>query len=148
MNLPKYELKPDENYTSYEFFSEGPDKKIKKMIVFTEAVRTPVAIYNLAFGDVIEQTGDINDTVTSDNQDRDKVLATVASSIHEFCNKHGNHLIYAKGSTPVRTRLYQISISRHFEEISLEFDIKGLRNSGWESFQKNVNYEAFLANRL
>jgi len=41
-----------------------------------------------------------------------------------------------------------MSISRHFEEINLEFDIKGLTKNGWESFQKNVNYEAFLANRL
>jgi hypothetical protein len=148
MHLPRYEYTPDETFTTYEFFSEGPNGTIRKIIVFTEAVRDPVRIYNLGFGDVDEETGDIDDAVTSNNADRDMVLATVAASIHEFCNRHGNHLIYATGSSPARTRLYQMSISRHYGDLCKEFDIKGFRNGGWEPFQKNVNYEAFLANRL
>ncbi|WP_439649213.1 DUF6934 family protein [Hufsiella ginkgonis] len=89
----------------------------------------------------------MDDAVTTNNEDRDKVLATVASSIHDFCDKNGNHHIYAAGSSAARTRLYQMSISRHYDELCKEFEIKGLRNKHWEPFQKNVNYEAFLANR-
>lgn len=148
MNLPKYEYTPNDNFTSYEFYSDGPNGAIRKMIIFTEAIQQPFVIYNLAFGDVNEESGDIDDAVTSNNQDRDKVLATVAASIHDFCDQNGNHFIYAKGSSPARTRLYQMSIARHYDEINLEFDIKGLHNGGWETFQKNVNYEAFLTNRI
>jgi hypothetical protein len=147
MNLPKYDYTPNDNFTNYEFYSDGPNGKIKKMIIFSEAVSKPVLIYNLAFGDVNEQTGDIDDAITSNNQDRDKVLATVASSIHDFCDINGNHLIYAEGSSAARTRLYQMGIARNLEEISKEFEIKGLGPNGWEQFQKNVNYKAFLANR-
>jgi len=147
MNLPKYEYVPNENFTNYEFYSDGPNGIIRKMIIFSEVTRKPFKIYNLAFGDVNERTGDLDDTVTSNNQDRDKVLATVAASIHDFCNTHGNHFIYAQGSTLSRTRLYQISLTRNLEEIGKEFDIKGLTDEGWEPFQKNVNYKAFLTNR-
>jgi len=147
MNLPKYDYRPDESFTNYEFFSEGPNGRIRKMIIFSKMVFQPFIIYNLAFGDINEETGDINDTIISNNYDSDKVLATVAASIHDFCDNNGNHLIYAEGSNPSRTRLYQMSIGRNFDEINAEFDIKGLTANGWEPFQRNVNYKAFLTNR-
>jgi len=146
MNLPRYDYTPSENFTDYEFYSEGPNGQIKKMITFTVVQEQPFLIYNLAFGDVNEN-GDINDAVTSNNEDRDKVLATVAHSIHDFCDKHGNHLIFAQGSNAVRTRLYQMSISRNLDEVIQDFDIKGLTDNGWEPFTRNVNYKAFLTNR-
>lgn len=146
MNLPRYDYIPNEEFTDYEFYSEGPNGRIKKMITFTVAQEKPVLIYNLAFGDV-DNNGDINDVVTSNNEDKDKVLATVAESINDFCDRHGNHLIFAQGSNSARTRLYQMSISRNLEEISKEFEVKGLTNNGWEPFRKNVNYDAFLVSR-
>lgn len=146
MNLPRYEYLPSEDFTDYEFYSNGPNGQIKKIITFSIVQEYPFLIYNLAFGDV-DENGEINDAVTSNNEDRDKVLATVANSIHDFCSKHGNHLIFAQGSNTVRTRLYQMSISRNLEEISKDFDIKGLTGDGWEPFTKNVNYKAFLTNR-
>ncbi|MDR3695784.1 DUF6934 family protein [Mucilaginibacter sp.] len=146
MNLPRYDYVPNEEFTDYEFYSEGPNGQIKKMITFTVAQEKPVLIYNLAFGDV-DDKGGINDAVTSNNDDRDKVLATVAHSINDFCYRHGNHLIFAQGSDAVRTRLYQMGISRNLDEINKEFEIKGLTNKGWEPFKKNVNYNAFLTNR-
>jgi len=146
MNLPRYEYFPSEDFTDYEFYSEGPNGQIKKMITFNLVQEQPFLIYNLAFGDV-DGNGDINDAITSNNEDRDKVLATVAHSIHDFCNKHGNHLIFAQGSNSARTRLYQMSISRNYEEVIQDFDIKGLTQNGWEPFTRNVNYKAFLTNR-
>jgi len=146
MNLPRYDYIPNEEFTEYEFYSEGPNGRIKKMITFTVAQERPVLIYNLAFGDV-DSDGNIDDTATSNNEDRDKVLATVASSISEFCDRHGNHLIFAQGSNQARTRLYQMGILRNLNEISEEFEIRGLTNKGWEPFRKKVNYIAFLANK-
>jgi hypothetical protein len=147
MNLPKYDYTPDEAFINYEFFSEGQSGRIRKMIVFRQLITQPFVVYNLAFGDLNEETGDIDDGVISNNQDRDKVLATVAATIHDFSDKNGNHLIYAEGSSLSRSRLYQMSIARNLEEISMEFEIKGLTEKGWEPFQKNVNYKAFLTNR-
>jgi len=145
MNLDRYDYTPNEEFTNYEFYSDGPNRRIKKMVTFTVAQQRPALIYNLAFGDV-DGEGFIDDSVNTNNNDRDKVLATVANSIRDFCDRHGNHLIYAEGSNAARTRLYQMSISRHYDEISESFEIKGLTNSGWEPFKRNQNYDAFLVN--
>ena len=146
MNLPRYDYIPGDDYIDFEFYSDGPNGTIKKMITFKMIQERPFFIYNLAFGDV-DENGEINDAVTSNNEDRDKILATVAHSINDFCDKHGNHLIFVQGSNAARTRLYQMSISRNLEEISKIFEIKGLTNNGWEPFTKYVNYNAFLTNR-
>jgi hypothetical protein len=98
------------------------------MIWFNKVQERPVLIYNLAFGDV-EEGGEINDAVISNNADRDKVPATVARSIHGFCDKHGNHFIFTQESTPARTRLYQTSITRNLDEVMNDFDIRGLTNN-------------------
>jgi hypothetical protein len=106
MNLPHYEYLTTD-YREYEFYSKGPKGSIKKLVTFVKIQEAPV-IYNLAFGDADPVTGLMNDSVISNNEDRDVVLATVANTVNDFCNHYGDHFIYAKGSTPVRTRLYQM----------------------------------------
>jgi hypothetical protein len=128
MNLPYYGYTPNDDHTAYEFYSEGPKGQIRKMIWFNKVQERPVLIYNLAFGDV-EEDGEINDAVISNNADRDRVPATVARSIHDFCDKHGNHFIFTQESTPARTRLYQMSIMRNLDEVMNDFDIRGLTNN-------------------
>ena len=102
--------------------------------------------YNLAFGDE-NAVGVVDDAVVSNNKDTDMILATVASTINLFCDNFGNHFIYAEGRTPVRTRLYQMGISRNWEEINENFQVLGFVNDDWEDFRNNVNYEAFLVKR-
>ena len=70
------------------------------MVLFSRVQNEPI-VYNLAFGDEDPKTGLVNDLVVSNNQDREIVLATVASMIHTFCDHYGNHYIYAKESTTV-----------------------------------------------
>lgn len=53
-------------------------------------------------------------------------------------------MVFAQGSTPSRTRLYQIGIASQYEEISLLLYIYGFINDQWEEFRKGCNYEAFL----
>ncbi len=145
MNLPHY------NYTTtdfqeYEFYSIGPKGAIKKIVRFQQIQEDPV-IYNLAFGDEDPITGDIDDSVISNNEDRDIILATVARSVIEFCDHYGDHFILAKGSTPVRTRLYQMGINRLLPEISADFDVFGYTGELLNTFEMNVNYDAFLVKR-
>jgi hypothetical protein len=80
-------------------------------------------IYNLAFGDIPDGTDMIDDAVVSNNDDRDMILATVANTIFDFTNNYGKHYIFATGSTPARTRLYQMGISSLWNEISIDFAV-------------------------
>jgi len=145
MNLDRYDYFT-EDYQDYEFYSEGPKGTIKKVVMFTRVQEKP-AIYNLAFGDEDPDTGLVDDLITTDNKDRNLILATVANTINDFSNHFGKHYIYAKGSTPARTRLYQISIAGLLEQISMDFDVYGIIDNEPYTFQKNVNYEAFLVKR-
>ncbi len=145
MNIDKYALKASENYVSFEFVSEGRNGKIQKKIIFT--LIEELNIWNLGFGDVDNVTGEIDDLVKSDNGDSKKVLATVAQATMIFTKYHPKSLVFAEGSTPIRTRLYRIGISQNFEEISETFLIWGLLDDEWHPFEKNTDYQAFLVKR-
>ncbi len=146
MNLPHYAYFTKNNYRDYEFYSEGPRGKVKKVVMFTKMQDDPL-IYNLAFGDEDPETGVVSDLAITDNKDTGIVLATVANTINDFCDRYGNHYIFAKGSTLARTRLYQTNISAVLDEISIDFEILGSRDGVLYAFQKNVNYDSFLVKR-
>ncbi len=137
MNLERYQYFNSNDYHDYEFYSEGPKGLISKMVTFSRIRNSNPAIYNLAFGDLNPVTGELDDIVISNNQDRNIVLATVANTIAEFCNHHGNHYIYTKGSTASRTRLYQMGITSLWEEISIDFDVYELKDNDWQDFEPN-----------
>ena len=56
-------------------------------------------------------------------------------------------MVDAQGSTSARTRLYQIGITNHFEEITKILNIYGFVGGKWQQFKKGVNYNAFLVAR-
>ena len=147
MNLERYPYLVKNDFQDYEFYSEGPNGRIKKAVRFTKITDEEPAFYNLGFGDVSEETDVIDDSIVSNNHDRDMVLATVAKTVIDFTSIHGNHYIFATGSTPARTRLYQMGIAGLWDEISLDFEVLGFRSGGWEPFARNVNYDAFLVKR-
>ena len=103
--------------------------------------------YNLGFGDKDHKTGEIDDTIITDNGDSQKILATVAYTVYSFTDKYPNSWIYAKGSTKARTRLYRMGISNNLDFIVQDFEIHGLKNDSWFKFERNVDYEAFLIKR-
>lgn len=146
MHLDSYDYRAGDNFQDFSFYSEGPKGRIKKIVIYSKIQDAPT-IYNLAFGDESSVNGCVDDKVVSNNNDRDIVLATVAKTINNFCDHCGNHLIYAKGSTPSRTRLYQIGIGRLYHEISTEFEVLGIIGDEAHVFQSNVNYDAFLIKR-
>lgn len=145
MKLPRYEYATEGDYKLFKFTSEGPKGSITKLVVYTETNKENV--YNLAFGDYDEETGEVDDKSITDNRDSRKVLATVASTLYVFTEKNADAWIYATGSTNARTRLYQIGIIINLEEISVDFEVFGLRENVWYEFEKGKNYEAFLAKR-
>ena len=59
-------------------------------------------------------------------------------------NENPKALLVAKGSTPARTRLYQIGIANFFHQISETFEIQGYITDVWEPFKRGKSYEAFL----
>gem|GEM_PF-4916220 len=75
----------------FEFNSSGIKEVIAKVARFDEIDEN---VYNFSFGDLDKETGDILDSVTSNNGDRDMVLATAgggnsvqysATIIPSFC---------------------------------------------------------------
>lgn len=145
MNIQKYQLKAESELIVFEFISNGPKGKIPKLIKFTETHLEDV--YNLGFGDKHPETGEIDDLIVSNNDDSEKVLATVVSAIYAFTDKHKTAWVYATGSTEARTRLYRMGISRFHIEAKKDFEIYGLLNNEWIEFKKGIKFDGFLIKR-
>jgi len=131
-------------YCFYSFYSEGPKGLIEKAAIYTKMQE---GLYNLAFGDWNADIQSLDDSIRTNNGDRDKVLATVAFTALDFTNQYPNTLLSFEGSTPARTRLYQMGIGNNLSEINKNFEIRGLRLQKWEPFMQGINYDAFLAQR-
>jgi hypothetical protein len=145
MKLPKYPLASSSKLFTFEFVSEGPKGIIHKIMRYQPTnLRN---IHNLAFGDKDHATGEIDDTVISNNGDSDKVLATVVATVYAFTDRHPEAWVYATGSTKARTRLYRMGIARYLSEVEEDFEVLGEREGDWEAFRKDVEYEGFLVRR-
>jgi hypothetical protein len=71
------------------------------------------------------------------------VLATAATTILTFLEFHPGAIVFVKGNTSAKTRLYRIGANYCFHEFGHLFDIKGLYHNAWESFVPGKNYDAF-----
>src|SRR6266487_4487225 len=99
MKLATYPfIKRPESYY-YEFYSQGPNGSIKKVVEYFRLQKLEAEVFNLAFGDWDEDNHQINDMFISNNADRDKVLATVAATVNDFMKDHPDAIIVATGST-------------------------------------------------
>lgn len=150
MNLPKYDYFIDPGYASFTFQSVGPNGIIKKVVNYRPIpgfIFLERQVINLGFGDWNIDLQKVDDSIISDNNDRNKILATVASTILEFTDKHGKLPIFAKGSSPARTRLYQMGINANLPEIERQFFVLGLTKEKWQKFVPGINFDAFLVVR-
>lgn len=145
MHNPRYNYHADEALYFYEFFSEGPAGRIRKLVEYTPTSQE--GVYNLAFGDWDETTGGLNDKTRSNNGDRQKVLATVMSTVYAFTGRYPDAWVFALGSTDGRTRLYQIGIAQYLDEATADFIIYSLSDEQWMPFERDRNYDAFLVTR-
>ena len=143
MQLDKYPFVKTEENHRYEFNSKGPKGVVRKIVLYDNTNFQGIAIFNLAFGDY-DPVIDLNDRIVTNNNDRKKILSTVAATVLEFINDRPKSAIYAVGSTPSRNRLYQMGINLIWDEIKAEMDLFGSLNQSWEFFSKGINYEAFM----
>lgn len=143
----KYETYPNleikEDFSVIDFISLGKKGPIVKRIVFS-----PIEIdnvYNLEFGDV-DENGEVNDSVISDNGDRNKILATLVDAVGRYTRKYPERWVIFRGSTGARTRLYRMAISLNLDELVEKFLIYCyLEQSGdIVPFSKGLKINAFL----
>jgi hypothetical protein len=144
MLLNQYEYFAKNNFLTYQFTSEGIKGSIEKIVQYSKLTIPGVGtVYNLGFGD-LDEDGNVSDIANSNNGDMEKVLSTVANTVYDFLEHHPNQLVFAHGSTPIRTKLYQRKLIQMLKTISTEFDLYGLAEEGWVGFIGNEEYKAFL----
>lgn len=147
MNLDQYPIASDNSHLTYKFDSIGPKGIIKKAVQYTPVRNIGKNVYNLAFGDLNKISGEIDDTVVSNNNDTKKIMFTVGLTSLQFVNHFPNAEILIVGSTISRTRLYQMIFNQNIIEIEKIFDLQGFRNGYWEKFKTGINFEAFLVKK-
>jgi len=157
MHLPHYPTESSAQLDYFEFISHGRKGPIRKSIRY-QALRE--GMYNLSFGEKIDRGVNfgrrrfsIDDNIVSDNGDRDMVLATVGITLYKFTDEYPDRRVYFAGSSPARTRLYRMAISRYIEELSENFYIFGLIEDPLtekritHSFCKGEDYIGFIVHR-
>ncbi|RTQ46091.1 hypothetical protein EJV47_23365 [Hymenobacter gummosus] len=124
----------------YTFTSVGP-RPVDKLVLYSETDIPDV--FNLALADV-EADGSLSYTSVRNNGDLERILATVAQTLPLFFAQYPTALVAFSGSTPSRTRLYQIVLAREVQAVSDDFVISGLRGSSLEPFVPNQAYDGFV----
>jgi hypothetical protein len=133
-----------DDFSIFDFVSTGRKGEIAKRIEFTPT-EIPTII-NLAFGD-IDENGQIDDHSISNNGDRNKILATIAFVVEIYLQKYPDRLVYFKGSTQDRTRLYRIALSLNLDELQQKFEIYAEMSGGITYFVKDMDVEGILVKR-
>ena len=142
MDQPFYPFTFQQEALRFEFVSVGK-REIKKAILYS-ATNIP-NLYSLTLSDIRDDNSlDIH--ATSNNGDMPKILATASQTIYHFFSHYPGSIIGFTGSTPSRTRLYQIAIARELDQALDRFKIWGIRadNSRPEPFQRNSSYKSFF----
>jgi hypothetical protein len=135
-----------DDFSSFDFVSTGKNGNIPKRIIF---MATEMAdVYILAFGSITD-SDEVNDYSISDNGDRNKILSTIAAVVDLYTRRHPNRMIYFRGSTKERTRLYRMAVGINLEELSLTFEIYAEidKQDDFVPFRKNMEINAFLVKR-
>lgn len=149
MKYERYEpLLLSDDGREFKFTSTGPNGDITIVVQYNET-NFPNT-YNLAFGNLLN-SGELDDLVKNCNQDRNKILATVAASVFEFTAANPGKYVFFTGSTSVRTRLYRMALTNNLSELGIDFEILGVNIKGLdlfvEPFKKEQEYYGFLIKR-
>lgn len=149
MENPYYSIEFSRKEMSYAFTSTGKNGNILKAVFmqYMDMPETPRR-FNLAIADVID--GKFSFHHVTDNRDHEKLAGTLFQIVSDFFMRYPGSEIFLTGSTPARTRLYQMQISKNLENIPPEFVIFGYKSNGGpcEQFKKGENYVAFWVTRL
>ncbi|MCF2491562.1 DUF6934 family protein [Dyadobacter sp. CY347] len=144
MQYQAYPVESNEENTRFQFQSVGKRGVFEKVIFITPLT---FDTFNLSLVDFNPATGNYDDLSVTDNGDMPEVLITVVSAIHQFLASNPFKRIYFEGSTPARTRLYQIAISKIYDSEQSDLLISGLQDGQLFPFEPNSNFEGFLAEK-
>ena len=142
MNQPFYPFTILAEATRYDFLSDGKEIIPKTVIYFATDIPD---LYSLTLAD-IRSDHSLDIYSVSDNGDMHVILSTVLQTIQHFLEHHPNVTVGFKGSTNIRTRLYQIAIAHELDEALKRFKIWGIRiaDNQPELFRRNIPYQSFF----
>jgi hypothetical protein len=89
-------------------------------------------VYNLCLYDVNEDSGELSDSLVSNNGDLLKLFSTIAVCLKSFFHIDSFASISFQGNTVSRNRLYRMWISKFKPYWQDEFDIEVQENNGNE----------------
>jgi hypothetical protein len=140
MDKPFYQFEVLNEARRFDFISIGK-KEICKTITFSQT-EVP-SIYILTLGNVLPNKLLDTDTI-SNNGDMEMILATVFKAISIFLSNNPDAIIGFTGSCNVRTRLYQIAISREIISLNKRFNVWGVTDEDVEFFGRGRCYNGFF----
>ena len=135
-----YALQSSADYLTFNFHSISSARIVAKRIQFVP-IRDD--LYNLAFGD-LDEKGEIDDLIVTNNNDTHQVLATVIQAILLFLNNYQNCSVYFEGSASARTRLYQIILAREMQHWSDTFTVLGISKGIITPFETERDFDSFV----
>ncbi|GLU52985.1 DUF6934 family protein [Dyadobacter frigoris] len=141
MNYKPYALNINEDHTRFQFQSIGKRGVFEKVILFQLLADD---IYNLALLDYNPTSQEYSDLSVTNNGDMPEIFATVIKAVTAFLIEYQSKKIYFEGSTPSRTRLYQIVINKIYNSDNQDLIILGLKNEKWYPFERNIHFDGFL----
>ena len=102
-------------------------------------------MWNLGFGDFDLLTGEVRDSVISNNGDGKKVMATVVKTLIDFFAKRPQETVIFTGSDDRRTSIYKRVILQYYADFSERLLISGLNAEGIEeAIETSTPYIAFI----
>lgn len=108
MSLNTYPLNRIGNDLGFYFVSmnsEGENRVIK-IIAYEQVTKHSITYYNLGFGDLNPDTGEVDDEAESNNGDMRKILSTVVSTLPYFFEMNPVEKVHIDGSTLLRKQYY------------------------------------------
>ncbi len=148
MNEERYfDIESTTDYHLFTFISQGKHGSLTKLVSF-DAIDDQGKIFNLALG-TITSDGQIDFTTTTNNGDRNKVLATVAEIVRIFLDNNTEKSVYLTGSDERRTVLYHRAIAYAYIELIQSFNIYGqtspeIEDKNFDPFDSTITYYGFL----
>lgn len=100
----------------------------------------------MALGD-IKPDGSLDVLSKSNNGDMEKILSTVIQTLMVFLAYQPEANVFFAGSTPTRTRLYQIVLNKEIDKVYSTLKVLGLYEDDLEPFEPNKNYEGFVVSK-
>ncbi len=131
-------IQPNPNL--FTFVSVGKKGEILKGVFFEDIGDD---VYNLALVDYDPISKQWSDEVVSDNGDILKIMVTVVDIIFHFLNKNHTKIVYFKGNSVIRQKLYNRIIQNYLVELSDEFVVWGNNENEREIVLQGKKYQSF-----